>query len=83
MLSRDATLFLMVEVRNEGGVQPATLGSAYDSFKQAPVDRLLAWCEYNDKYSEAERFCTELGLELIKLMRKHGKKTKLEQLIGR
>ena len=81
MLSRDVTLFLNVEIRNEGGVQPATLGSAYDSLRQAPVDRLLTWCEYGDKYSEATRFCTELGLELKGLIRKHGKKTKLEQLL--
>lgn len=83
MLSRDVTLFLNVEIRNEGGVQPATLGSAYDSFKQAPQEVLLDWCGYKNTYPEANRFLNELGLELRRLIRKYGKKTKLEQLIGR
>jgi hypothetical protein len=37
-LSRDAILFFMVETRNTEGVQPATLGSAYDSFKQLGIE---------------------------------------------
>lgn len=84
-LSRDAVLFFMVEVRNEGGIQPATLGSAYDSFMQADTGLLLDWCGYKKDYprSESNRFQRELGLELRRLIRKCGKKKELEQLIGR
>jgi len=85
MLSRDAVLFFMVETRNEGGTQPATLGSAYDSFLQASNDVLLDWCNYKENYpdSESTRFRKELGKEIRKLIRKHGKKKQLEYLIGR
>lgn len=84
-LSRDAILFFMVETRNEGGTQPATLGSAYGSFLQAPNNVLLDWCGYKDTYprSEENRFQYELGVELRRLIRKHGKKCHLETLIGR
>jgi hypothetical protein len=84
-LSRDAVLFLMVETRNEGGTQPATLGSAYDSFMQTDSGVLLSWCGYKDSYpfSETTRFQKELGLELRRLIRKHGKKCLLETVIGR
>ena len=84
-LSRDVSLFFMVEVRNIGGVQPATLGSAYDSYNQADTATLLDWCGYKDDYQEsvATRFSNELGLELRRLIWKHGKKIELEQLIGR
>jgi len=84
-LSRDCVLFFMVEVRNEDGVQPATLGSAYDFFYQAPDDILLDWCGYREDYpaSETTRFIVELGIEIRRLIRKHGKKIELEQLIGR
>ena len=82
-LSRDAVLFFMVEVRNENGIQPATLGSAYDSFLQAPDDVMLSWCKYEDNYPEVKRFLYELGIELRRLIRKYGKKKELEQLIGR
>lgn len=84
-LSRDAILFFMVEIRNTEGVQPATLGSAYDSFLQAPDDTLLDWCGYRDNYpeSEANRFLYEMGLELRRLIRKYGKKKELKYLIGR
>jgi hypothetical protein len=62
-LSRDAILFFMVETRNLDGVQPATLGSAYDSFLQAPNVPLLNWCGYRSNYpdSETTRFLSELG----------------------
>jgi hypothetical protein len=85
MLSRDSVLFFMVETRNEGGIQPATLGSAYDSFQQADEGVLLDWCGYKENYpdSETTRFCNELGKEIRKLIRKHGKKKQLEYLIGR
>lgn len=84
-LSRDCVLFFMVETRNLGDVQPATLGSAYDSFLQASDDILLDWCGYKEDYpkSEISRFCIELGIEIRKLIRKHGKKKELEYLIGR
>jgi hypothetical protein len=75
----------MVETRNLDGVQPATLGSAYDSFQQAPDDTLLDWCGYKENYprSEMNRFQRELGLEIRFLVRKYGKKKELEYLIGR
>jgi hypothetical protein len=92
-LSRDCVLFFMVEVRNlnfstscrSSGIQPATLGSAYDSFLQAPDDVLLDWCGYKKGYprSEVNRFQRELGLEIRRLIRKYGKKKELEYLIGR
>lgn len=84
-LSRDVILFFMVEVRNEGGVLPATLGSAYDSFRQAPEAVLLSWCGYRDDYpqSETQRLIREMGVELRRLIRKYGKKQELENLIGR
>lgn len=42
--------FFWVEIRNEkhDGVSPATLGSALDSWKQAPSDVLLDWCGWVD-----------------------------------
>jgi len=84
-LSRDAALFLMVEIRNINGVQPATLGSAYDSFRQANTEVLLSWCGYNKNYQIqfSNRFVRELGLELRRLIRKHGRKALLENIIGR
>ena len=84
-LSRDCVLFFMVETQNTGGVQPATLGSAYDSFQQAPVNVLLDWCGYKEDYprSESNRFQQELGLELRRLVHNYGKKKELEYLIGR
>jgi hypothetical protein len=84
ILSRDAVSFCMVETRNEGGTQPATLGSAYDSFLQADTVVLLNWCGYHEEYpeSEATRFRRELGLELRALIRKYGKKCLLETIIG-
>lgn len=84
-LSRDCVLFFMVEVRNLDGVQPATLGSAYDSFLQATDEVLLDWCGYKEGYpvSEISRFCMELGIEIRRLIRKYGKKKELEYLIGR
>lgn len=91
-LSRDCILFFMVETRNLDGVQPATLGSAYDSYLRAPASALLSWCGYKKNYpgansnsvsSETKRFIEELGIELRRLIRKHGKKIELEILIGR
>lgn len=93
-LSRDCVLFFMVETRNLDGAQPSTLGSAYDSYLQAPASTLLSWCGYKKNYpgansnsnsvsSETKRFIEELGMELRRLIRKHGKKIELEILIGR
>jgi len=84
-ISRDAALFFMVETRNEGGVQPATLDSAYDSYRQANEGTLLDWCGYRDNYpdSEATRFRNELGMEIRRLIREHGKRCELETVIGR
>lgn len=83
MISRDAVLFFMVETRNEEGIQPATLGSAYDSFQQADEGVLLDWCGYKEDYPESTRFQNELGKEIRKLIHKYGKKKQLEYLIGR
>lgn len=82
-ISRDAILFFMVEVHNEGGVQPATLGSAYDSYRQADRGVLLDWCGYMRGYTEASRFCEELGIELRRLIRKYGRGINLERFFGR
>ena len=81
-ISRDCAMFFGVEYRNTEGmnndiVKPATLGSAYDSFLQAPDEVLCQWCGYNKKYPYSPRLFEELGLELRRLIRKHGKKTEL------
>jgi hypothetical protein len=59
--------FLRVEIRNEdqGGVRPATLGSALDSWEQAPDDVLRNWCGNNASLKEVEA-------ELRALVKKHG-----------
>jgi len=84
LLSRDASLFLMVEIRNIDGIQPATLGSAYDSFRQTPIDILLSYCGYKATYQMefANRLENELELELRRLIKKYGKKKNLETVIG-
>ena len=40
--------FFAVEIRNEdqGGIRPATLGSALESWQQAPEDIRKSWCHY-------------------------------------
>ena len=45
-LSNAQINFFEVEIRNEqnGGISPATLGSAYDSLNQAPADVIVEWC---------------------------------------
>jgi hypothetical protein len=48
-LSRDVQMFFGVEIRNKDGVQPATLGSAMDTLKQAPIEIVLNWCGYDEK----------------------------------
>jgi len=85
IISRDAILFFMVEVRNVGGVLPATLGSAYDSYQQTYAAILLDWCGYKKSYCYTMmiRFDRELGKEIRKLIRKYGKKKELETIIGR
>jgi len=85
-LSRDCRHFFQVEIRNEndGGVSPATLNSAYHTFIQSPNDVLLQWCGYRDDYGdthECERFHTELGNEIRRLMRHYGKRYELQNNI--
>jgi hypothetical protein len=81
-LSRDAIMFFGVEIRNEGGVQPATLGSAQDSFLQADEGVLLDFCGYKNDYPESS-FVEELGKEIRKLIRTYGKKYPLDKLTRR
>ena len=62
--------FFAVEVRNEddGGVSPATLASAFDSFVQAPDDVLSDWCEI-DVTGPVRAW---LQAELVALIAEHG-----------
>ena len=78
-LSRDCAMLFETEIRNEdrGGETPSTIGSAYDSFLQAPGEVITSWLGYKKTYPYAPRANTELGIELRRLIRKHGKKTKL------
>jgi len=82
-LSRDARMFFGVEIRNVSGVQPATLGSAYDSHQQAPMDVMKSWCCYDDFYPlvETKEMIDDLGVELRRLIRKYGKRQSLETLL--
>jgi hypothetical protein len=90
-ISRDAIMFFNVELRNDGGTQPATLGSAYDTFNQKPINVGLDWCGYKPSYlnatswgvkgSLAVRFNDELGIELRRLIRHYGKKHALVELV--
>jgi hypothetical protein len=78
-LSRDCAMLCGVEIRNEDndGTSPATLGSTYDSFMQTPPNVLHDWLGYKKNYPYSPRLMNELGMELRRLIRKHGKKTKL------
>ena len=82
-LSRDVRLFFGVEIRNVSGIQPATLGSSYDSYQQAPVDTMKSWCGYHDFYPlvEAKEMIADLGIELRRLIRIYGNRKTLEALI--
>ena len=80
-ISRDAKLFFKVEIRNADGVQPATLGSAYDSYAQAPKDVVLDWCGLKKDYGLMNEFFLEFVIELRKLISRYGKEYKLEDLL--
>jgi hypothetical protein len=76
-------LFFWVEISNDGGVQPATLGSAYDSFRQASHEQIQTWCGYKVKAmddDESENLYQEVGKEIRKLIRRYGKRQELESL---
>jgi hypothetical protein len=79
-ISTQVRLFFGVEIRNEDGVQPATLGSALDSFKQAEDYTVPYWCGYRSDDlddDEAESIIKEVGIELRRLIQKYGKKKEL------
>jgi hypothetical protein len=69
--------FFAVELRNEdqGGIRPATLGSALESWVQAPDDIKRQWCHYKVDLAKVE---TELNL-LIEI---HGEDANLMQLFA-
>lgn len=76
-------LFFWVEINNDGGVQPATLGSAYNSFLQADPDTVRDWCGYKASRlddNETANLYEEVGKEIRKLIRRYGKKQHLESL---
>jgi len=80
-------MFFNVEIRNDGGIQPATLGSALDSFNQADTEILRVWCGYGSDFFNhypddlVIRFVKELKQEINRLIRRHGKKKTLESLL--
>jgi len=86
-ISPALTAFLGVEIRNAGGVQPATLSSAQESFDQAPDETLiLDWCGYRsipavnpDKYAAIRK---HLRIELQLLVHRYGGNARLEDLIN-
>jgi hypothetical protein len=80
-ISRDALMLMEVELRNEGGTQPPTLGSTYESFIQAPTNVLLSWMGYKEEYAYSPRLLKELGIELRRLIRKYGKKAHTKQFV--
>ncbi len=73
--------FFWVEIRNEkmGGVSPATLRSATDSFSQAPLDVLSDWCKIDMRESDRDR----LESELVRLVGDYSPDTHLEYILGK
>jgi hypothetical protein len=69
--------FFAVELRNEdqGGIRPATLGSALGSWQQAPEDVLKQWCHYEVNLDKVEE-------ELKLLIEIHGEDANLMQLFA-
>lgn len=78
MISEALNKFFWVEIRNEdhGGVRPATLESAKDSFDQAPEDVLDEWMEGLGRYNFGE-----LQVELEKLIERNGPNCALSALV--
>jgi len=72
--------FFWVEIRNEeqGGISPATLYSALDSWEQAPQDVLESWTE-----TEGKEETDYIKKELKSLIKKHSGKTELEEAMMR
>ena len=71
--------FFMVEIRNEaaGGTSPSTLGSAYDSWTQAPNRVLKSWTGAKTN----EQLATTLK-NLKRMLKKYGGNKELEDLVG-
>lgn len=75
--------FFEVEIRNEkdGGVQPASIGSAKDSWLQAPQDIRAAWCGFaanpklGGKLSKVEQ-------ELDSLIAEYGRNVPLTTILN-
>ena len=65
MISSTLRDFFWIEIRNEreGGVSPATLDSAMDSFKQAPDEVRQEWTNNNAEstYKELAELIKEIG----------------------
>ena len=78
-ISNPLNNFFQVEIRNEeeGGVSPATLASAYDSFWQAPDDVMADWCGLD----EAKYHGDEIEAELKRLIAAHGEEYELDDLV--
>lgn len=74
-LSRDAFLFLSQGMNT-------SLGESYDNFLKIETKNLLDCCGYSPVYSMRIRFMNELGIELRKLIHKHGRKTIVAQLMS-
>lgn len=72
--------FFGVEIRNEddgghnhGGVKPATLFSALDSWRQAPIDIREAWSDTKKTRG--------LNTKIRKLISKYGRNKELRNLV--
>lgn len=87
IISQPLACFFRVELRNEqqGGVSPATLASAWDSWYQAPNDVKMGWCEIGG-LGEIDLQEVEDELKALVLQRSTGKPTylphKLEDILA-
>src|SRR5260221_6308287 len=82
MLSDHARSFFEVEIRNEreGGVAPASLGSAIESAAQAPHDVMADWIGATGK-RRAKKAVAELLAELQRLQDQFGNRFGLAELL--
>jgi hypothetical protein len=83
-ISTQTKLFFSVEIRNTGGVQPATLSSALDSLLQATPDIVSDWCGYREDdltAAEQDNIRDEVLVEVRRLIKQHGKRKELEILL--
>lgn len=74
--------FFKVEVRNQdaGGVDPATISSAQDTFRQTPDDVLRSWFGVAE-FSTTER--SHYRGELLRLAKAHGRDMRLSWILNR